>query len=608
MMRQTRKKIRKVRGGAVSYLDPIQYGITSPSDIPKNIELLTISSHGETVQDGKFIIVPPKTYLMFLAHSGEPAKGENPIEAVYYGYKNVNGESKYYERLYSHLFKPYSERKENRLNLPSEELYIYQPGDIMPDYKLSFNNNDLFMFTHGIYNLPIKNISGKGRDASLYVGRPLKYIRDLYKKGDITLDDLNELNDRDKQIVLNDKLTNIQMEDYKIGVITTPFWSLTKLRKKIETLCCRDDSNLLFSKNFNQQMFKENLNRIRLSTILKMLPRDSNKRMRFMFMNFCRVSYADTVRDYAGSKIVFPRLIRSLSFSGKCTTETKESAFNIYNIYILFCSLIPPIKQRMLKEYDIRRLIRLLKKILTPSTGTFDGWKKCLEPGYVSLSGSERADLIQNYIGYLTTDEMLELSEFYDILSKLKNKETHPKMKAGYDLLIKPFKTLNDQLKVQTERIKEKVDLKKAGIKGVYNYLRSTFEPLPISDSDFLNLQYTSDSNILELLKSLRGEELNKQLETIKEKRLNELREQNMPITDDGWIEGQLERVFEEYLGEEEETYVTHIEPFQDVTIIDDSISFNDLNNNENSNNENVNNNNKKGGHRQTRKKKFRRI
>jgi hypothetical protein len=606
----TRKKIRKVRGGAVSYLDPSQYGITSPVDIKKMVELLSISSHGETTNDGKFIIVPPKTYLMFLSHSGEPAEGENPIEAVYYGYKNANGENTYYERIYKHIFKPYSERKENGLNLPSEELYIYQPGDIIPDYKLSFNNSDLFMFMHGIYKLPIQKISGKGKDAAAYVGRPLRYIRELYKNGDITLEELNELNDRDRQIVLNDKFTNNQMDDYRIGVITTPFWSLTKLRKKIETLCCSGDDNLLFSNSFNQQMFKENLNRVRLSTILKMLPRDSTKRMRFMLMNFCRVSYADTVRDYAGSKIVYPRLIRSLSFSGKCTTETKESAFNIYNIYILFCSLIQPIKQKMLKEDDIRRLIKLLKKVLTPSTGTFDGWKKCLEPGYVALTGSERVDLIQNYVGYLTTDEMLELSDFYNILSKLRSKEKHPKMKAAYDLLIKPFKTLNDQLKVQTETIKEKVDLKKAGIKGVYSYLKDTFDPLVISNSDFLKLQFTSDSNILELLKSLRGDELNKELESIRDKRLKYLKEKNQPIMDDGWLEGQLEGVFEEYLGEEEESYITHIEPFQNVTIIDDSISFNDLSNS-NDNNTNNNSNNtqtKRGGLRKTRKNKYRKY
>lgn len=156
IMSHTRKKIRKVRGGAVSYLDPSQYGISTPADIQKMVELLSISCHGETTNDGKFIIVPPKTYLMFLAHSGEPGEGENPIESVYYGYKNVNGENTYYDRLYKHIFRPYSERKENGLKLPSEELYIYQPGDIIPDYKLSFSNSDLFMFIHGIYKLPIK--------------------------------------------------------------------------------------------------------------------------------------------------------------------------------------------------------------------------------------------------------------------------------------------------------------------------------------------------------------------------------------------------------------------------------------------------------------------
>lgn len=596
MSRYTRKKkqLSKLRGGAVAFLDPARHKISSPQDIATKIELLTLSCHGETTRDGRFIMVPPKTYLMFLSHSGEPSPGENPIEKVYYGYKNPNGEQGYYERLYKHIFRPYAERAENNLVLPNEQLYIYQPGDVIPDYLLSFSNNSLYTFKHGIYQLPIRGLSGQGKEVSLYLGRPIGYIRKLLKSRQLTLEDLDELSAEDKEKILNeDKFPEAILEDHRVGTISSPIYFVSKLKKKVESICCGTDDNLLKSDKFNQQQIRENLNRVRLSTILQRMPRDTTKEMRFIVMNFCRVSYLDTIRDYFGSKIRFPRLLRSLSFSGKCTYDTREQAFNIFTIFSIFCSFGPAVKAKMLEQPEIRELVRLLKKVLTTPSGDFREWKKCMEPLYSKMNSSNIFNLVQNYEGFLTTEEVTRLSEFYDILNRLKDEESDERIKSQYEILIGPFKALHTQLEAQTAILSERARDKREAIRVFYDNLNEIIKPYSVGRSDFLKLQFVSENDLIELLKGVReGGDIRQDLEKIveKAKKYNEEHKNNGNEYD---VQDAIKIMMEEWMGQSEnEAYHVTAEAFPNMRIKNNSTPI------ENNNNE-VN-----GGRRKTVKKK----
>jgi hypothetical protein len=418
------------------------------------------------------------------------------------------------------------------------------------------------------------------------------YIRNLLRAGQLQVEELDELNAEDKEKILNeDKFPDDILEDHTIGTISSPIYFVSNLKKKVERFCCGVEENLLKSDLFNQQQIRENVNRIRLSTIIQRMPRDSTKEMRFIVMNFCRVSYLDTIRDYFGSKIKFPRLLRSLSFSGKCTYDTREQAFNIFTIFSIFCSFGPAVKEKMLKLPEIRELIRLLKKILTTPSGDFREWRRCLEPLYSKLNSSNIFDLIQDYEGFLTTEDVTRLSEFYDILNQLKGEESDERIKSQYDILIGPFRALHTQLEAQTAILSERARDKKEAIRVFYDNLREIVKPYSISKGDFLKLQYVSETDLIELLKGVRDDgDIKKDLEKIKVKaaEYNQAHKNNGNEYD---VQDAIQIMMEEWAGQSEnEAFHVTAERFPNMAIKNNSTP--------------IGRNNAEGGKRKLRKTK----
>jgi hypothetical protein len=133
MPRNKHKTQKRLRGGSVPYLSNEKLGYKSPEDMKKDMDMILVGCHGETTSDRTFFIVPANTYCMFTAQSGDPAAGDDPSEASYVSYGVDETKEDYYKKLYSQLFTPYSERVATGRSQYKEQLYIYEPGDVIPD-------------------------------------------------------------------------------------------------------------------------------------------------------------------------------------------------------------------------------------------------------------------------------------------------------------------------------------------------------------------------------------------------------------------------------------------------------------------------------------------
>ena len=594
MPRSTRKKRSTLRGGAVSYLNETEMEITNGRQLREKVELLTIDAHGSTTRDNKFMIVPEKTYMFFTSRSGLPAKGNTPSQDVYLSHRNEANRNSYYDRLHTQLFRPYEERVATGRSQYPKNLYVYEPGDIIPDYLLSFNNTVIFMFKHGVYRLPVKSIQGSEGLGS-YIGRPMYFIKKMLMEGHITESELDELDVGDKR-----KILEMDLAALKDGPTTdTKNFKQTALWAKLENLCCRaGDDNLLFQPPFPVDRFRENGYAMRLSTLLRYLPVDESKPYRFFFMLFCRVSYEDVASGITSRELEVPRLLRTLSVSGKCSFSTRDTAFNLLRIRDIFCGIPAGFKNIMLEDDKMKDLLRILKKATYPPGGDMSWWRRCLDGSYNDFNTVQRVFLAENYKGYLDIENMRTLVGLFDYFKKtirdyseklreLSNKPPRPRTQEGiqnirmmieiYKKLGTPFKTLNDQLERQTQLMDAYIARKKALVREIYSLIHQPYRNrnIVIPVGDYLFLVSSTIEDLEEILGRLKTGTI---IADLKENAANMT--SNIAAND---LQDYLEHRFMGWSGSQ--LVSRSVEPFEIEEIPDTSIVY------ENSNNENGNGN-----------------
>jgi hypothetical protein len=654
MSRNTRKKIG-LRGGSVPYLNSNKLGIHNGRELKENMELYTISAHGQTTRDNRFIVVPEGAYFMFTAHSGVTAPGNDPGELAYTTYK-TNRES-FYDQLYTQIFKKHEDKKASGLTQYEEDLYIYEPGDVLPDYLLSFQNAMTFMFRHGVYKLPVDILSGEGKKGYSYIGKPLKYIKEQLELGNLSESDLDDLGDEFKQKVRN--LTGEQLQSRE-GIPWIRGWQNSKLFNKIETLCCRGEDNLLFKPPFNLEQFKENKYTIRLSTILKLLEYEG-KKYKFFFMSYCRVSLDDMLSGFSEKSLEIPVMLRTLSFSGKCPMSDDSNAFNLLKIKNIFCNFPDKIKAYMLKHPEIRSLISIIKKGVYPKNGNFNDWKDCLKDIYTILDDKDRFELVSHYQGYLTLEDIKSLIELYTFslkqnkyeisrmekakskikdTNKIEEKKKHSQAakffselsNAYADLgapcysLYKHFKKINMEL---SKTQKDKIML----MKQIYKTISDIMRPVPISpprdNQDYLQLISKDIEELKLFIEVLKDESTINNLKEMRDEYIKYRNEESQRFSNQANLIGieadwDIENILDEIkfyfiLFQGGTPLYKSIEDFQIAEITDNSISFEDLESNINNTNNVINSKNvnklisnlgnlriEKGGRRKTKKKNHR--
>ncbi len=560
-MRRTRRFKRSTqKGGSVPFLNAEQMGYPTPESLEAQMDLYAIACHGETTDDTVFFVVPPRTYCMFATHSGEYAPGNDPAESSFVSY---TGDKKtYYPKLYAQLFQSHAQRKAYG-PLYRESLYIYQPGDVIPDYTLTFQNTLVFMFRHGIYKLPIEALSGTNTPQYLYLGKPLKVIKQALLEGKLTESDLAELSEADKDAIHSKTLDELNRE----GIPSTKQFTRTRLFDKLESLCCRGPDNLLFTSGLNIEQLQSYGYKIRLSTVLQALPKDPTKRDRFFFLNFCRVSYSDIGETYKASnskELKLPSLLRTLSFGAKCGGEYgTDAAFNILDVVQRFCTLSVPQKKALLQHPSMRKCIAILK---LGSGLPFSVWTDCLKGTYQILGTLNRAELVANYRGYFTLDDLLFLSHMYTELLRLKDIDSATA--DACNQLLPPFKTLYVQLEKQTLEFEQFMQKKKQLITDFYAALQNRMKGILLPKRDFLYLGSSSVEEIQDVLRNIQQGLFDGDIEILEDRYADEdLTRSN--------IQGELREVFQGYLGAPFSASET--EQFPNVGYVNTSIGFENL-------------------------------
>jgi hypothetical protein len=349
-----RHKTRKaLRGGALSHLNASEFGYTGIESMMKDMSFYAVSCHGQTTPDKRFIIVPPKTYIIFTAHSGDYAYSGIEEATTYLRYGPKESAYDYYKKMYQQLFYPKKQRNAPQL---TEKLYIYEPGDIMPDYNLFFYNTTGFVFTHGLYSLPMESISGPhAKHHTDHWGNTKLIMKKLFNKGIITRDDFDGMAQLDKLDILTK--SDKELEE---GTVTHDAGAMRRsaAMKKIENLCCyQNPNNLLFKPPFDQELLQRQNNVLRLSYVLNTMPHQDETTQRVFFCHFCRVSFDDYLHEQKP-------LLRALSFSGKCpSSQDREVGFNIFRVSESFCRLSTNIKNILLKTEEGQLLINTLLKV-----------------------------------------------------------------------------------------------------------------------------------------------------------------------------------------------------------------------------------------------------
>lgn len=488
----TRKGKRRIqKGGSVPFLDADRLGYPTPDSIRANMDLINIGCHGHISDLADFFVVPPNTYLMFTARSGEPASGDTPSEIPYISYKN--SEDTYYSRFYRHIFRPYGERSNSPTQqLYDETLYIYEPGDIIPDYVLSFKNTPTFMFLHGIYRLPIASLSGPDKVGSSFLGLTLGYIKELVEKGVLKEEDLQELSADDRKMM--EDTTTEKLKEY-FGAVRTPGFRRTTLFNKLETICCRENpENLLYQPPFSPEDLQANNYYIRLSTIFYTLPKDPRKRDRFFFLNFCRVSYKNVFIEFDESNPTsqIPTLLRTMSFSAKCGFSDIEEAFNVVRVYMRFCEYPLALKKKLVGHPVVRGMIALLKRGFEPTAFGVPSWTTCLEGTYDTLSRQEQLEMTADFVGYFTIDDIAELAQLARYFQvAIQAEEGGPEKQALIELA-RPFQSVYAQIGKELAQTTKTQQTARELISEIYKVLHSKLQGvLRHTREDYLDLRST---------------------------------------------------------------------------------------------------------------------
>jgi hypothetical protein len=412
------------QGGAVRTLHGLYPDATA---LAADMDFYTISCHGETVGDQTFFMVPPDTYFFFTAHSGDYAYATDDAidEAIGRGDRSA-----YYKMLYNRFFTEGGSKF-------SPDLYIYEPGDLLPDYALIFRNNLNFFSQFGVYALPMKpSVTGTTTE---YLGTPVAYTKKLLDAGVLNEEDVADLTG---QIAHDLKAkTAAEIEETTYADMKRQYWDpsfdarnahLDRVQElegaepdditpadrhpitleemglfdKLDYHCCRANPD-----NLVRDLLKPSRNyQVRLINLMRhpALAASAGHK-RFFFMHFCRVSVADIAMEYTKPQ---PRLIRALSFSAKCSAaRAREEALNIIGLTYDVCRMEPAQKTALMQMIAGRRLITILKRLALVN------WSECLPPmTYAAVENDARLDLISDYMGYLTMPEVLDLATLHEAL------------------------------------------------------------------------------------------------------------------------------------------------------------------------------------------------
>lgn len=450
----TKTRRIKHKGGAVSHLEPALFRYESPQSMVDDITMYSVSAHGETTPDKKFLIVPPQTYIFFTSHSGDSAYSGIEGSKQYILYGPTETKEQYYEKLYKQLFTPYAGRKAAGVPLLKEDLYIYEPGDVIPDYNLFFLNTSDFIFMHGIYNLPIRSISGpEAQRHSDHWGKTKYVMRTLLDNGTLTPDMLDTLDPRDREDILTTPLETLKKGTVKYDGVKI---ATSAAFQKIEELCCyTNPDNLLFKPPINQKLRKKQSNILRLSYVLNTMPLEDGKGRRFFFMDFCRVSFDEYLTE-------LKTLLRSVSFSGKCgSMKERGPGFNIFRVTTAFCNLPSVIKDELFKTTEGLAFLNTLVKVVKKPP-RLESWNKCVPPNVITSS----------YIGAMDMEDIENITIVSMIVSRMITEYTR---KIAY------LKTRARNATNQTEKQGAEKELKK--LIGIHSSLRAFYEPIKIFHS-----------------------------------------------------------------------------------------------------------------------------
>ena len=399
-----RFKTRKaLRGGAVPYLNKNDFGYTGIESIMKDLSLYTISAHGETTADKYFLVVPENTYIVFSAHSGVSAYSGIEEVAHYMGYGPKESPYDYYRKLYTQLFKPMEVRKREGIPQLEEDIYIYEPGDIIPDYKLFFKNMPKFIFMHGIYSLPIRSISGpNAKRPSEHWGQTKSVIKMFLNEGKLTANDLDDIDARDKADIL--ERTPKELETGYSIYNPKKIYESAAMKIINDDCCNKNPDNLLLQPPMSKRLLLKQNNELRMSYVLKTMPLQEGTSRRFFFCHFCRVSFD----EYLTSLKV---LLRTASFSGKCSsTQDRSKGFNMFRLANNFCQLPVVLKRKIITTDNGVDFIKFMKKVVREPPGAT--WDECIPEEFLEA-------VEQPYVGALELEDLLSISATSISLSSL---------------------------------------------------------------------------------------------------------------------------------------------------------------------------------------------
>ena len=466
-MRRTRKRSTRQKGGAVQYLDPAVFGYRSGADLQRDMDMFTIAAHGQVTHSHQFIVVPPNTYFIFTSHSSDPAFANDPAAESYLLRGRDESEEQYYNRMYTNLFKPHSQRSGPRL---SKTLYIYEPGDLVPNYDLFFHNTSMFLFTHGVYRLPMERRFDTEENGT-YLGHTKPYIKKLVNHRDLSISDIANLKKENKDYILSTKPSRHSALRQRIDklIMYTPKYIKSALYEKIEEICCHTyPGNLLYSEPL-QTEFRIQLNNpkpvIQLADLLPKIQYDTTKSKRLFFMHYCRVDY----KHYSDAK----PLMRTASFAGKCPlTKPNDRAFNTFRVAEAICNLPVEIKQELVANPDGRRLIRILKSVIPPGV---INWLECIGDVYRGLNIASRSQLLQDYSGFIAFNSMEWMAYTIPNLCKrlIRSAETKGLNKEAVLTFSIPFFMLEKELSTQIYTFNRDTANREKLIEKITEYFRS---------------------------------------------------------------------------------------------------------------------------------------
>ena len=147
-----------MRGGARGYFS-LQAPVTDGASLAANVEFFNVSAHGSL--NDRVFMVPENTYILFMGAAGMPIyrrAHQLPALRDYRFLKDGEVEAQWYDRQAAAIqarrfFSDYLYKSADPY--ASNTTAIYEPGDIVQDLTLSFENDAHPFMLLGVWNCPI---------------------------------------------------------------------------------------------------------------------------------------------------------------------------------------------------------------------------------------------------------------------------------------------------------------------------------------------------------------------------------------------------------------------------------------------------------------------